>query len=198
MTATATTTNGKPPRKQLSDQIDRLDSIIDALAEALPEAVADATREGARQAVRDVVIELLGNPDLRAMIAGVAPAAPHATADVIPTTPPSAEPAPSQPGFWSRAKEKLKAARDAVVVRCTAATAAVAATARTLSAVMPVRKILLVGAGVGLLVGVVSLALPHELSALVSGVCGACTAVAAQVGRWFRRSAALLGFGGTG
>ena len=33
------TTNGKPQRKQLSDQIDRLDTIIDALADAPPEAV---------------------------------------------------------------------------------------------------------------------------------------------------------------
>jgi hypothetical protein len=60
---------------------------------------------------------------------------------------------------------------------------------------MPLRKILVVGAGVGLVVGAVSYACPHELSALVSGVCGACTAVAAQVGRWARRSTALLGFG---
>lgn len=197
MSATTETTNGRPQRKQLSDQLDRLDTIIDALAEALPEAVADATREGARQAVRDVVLELLGNPELRAMIAGMAPAAPPTPAEP-PAAPPPAEPAPAQTGFWTRAKEKLKAARDAAVVRCTAATAAVAATARSLSAVMPLRKILLVGAGVGLVVGVVSYACPHELSALLSGVCSACTAVAAQVGRWFRRSAAVLGFGGTG
>ena len=44
-----TVTNGKP-RKQLSDQLDRLDSIIDALAEGLPGAVTDACREGARAA----------------------------------------------------------------------------------------------------------------------------------------------------
>src|SRR5689334_11689832 len=144
MSATTETTNGRPQRKQLSDQLDRLDTIIDALAEALPEAVADATREGARQAVRDVVLELLGNPELRAMIAGMAPAAPPTPAE------PPAEHAPAQTGFWTQAKEKLKAARDAAVVRCTTATAAVAATARMLSAVMPLRKILLVGAGVGL------------------------------------------------
>lgn len=197
MTATATTTNGKPERKQLSQQLDRLDTIIDALAVALPEAVADATREGARQAVRDVIIELVSNPELRAMIAGVAPAVTTATPEALSTSPPP-EPAPSQPGFWTRAKEKFKAAKDAAVVRCTAVTATVAATARTLSAVMPVRKILLIGAGVGVVVGAVSFALPHELSALVSGVGGMCTTVAVQVGRLVRRSAAVLGFGGTG
>ena len=45
MTATVTA-NGKP-RKQLSEQLDRMDTIIDALADALPEAVTDAVREGA-------------------------------------------------------------------------------------------------------------------------------------------------------
>ena len=42
--------NGRPRRKQLSDQLDRFDGIIDALANGLPEAVAAATREGAKQA----------------------------------------------------------------------------------------------------------------------------------------------------
>ena len=51
MTATATM-NGKPRRKQLADQLDRLDGIIDALAEGLNGAVADAAREGTRQAVK--------------------------------------------------------------------------------------------------------------------------------------------------
>ena len=37
-----TTTNGKPKRKQLSEQLDRLDGIIDVLAEGLNKAVADA------------------------------------------------------------------------------------------------------------------------------------------------------------
>ena len=68
MTATATM-NGKPQRKQLADQLDRLDSIIDALAEGLPGAVADACREGARAAVKDAIIEILSNPELRAMLA---------------------------------------------------------------------------------------------------------------------------------
>lgn len=194
MTATATTTNGKPPCKQLSAQLDRLDTIIDALAEALPEAVADATREGARQAVRDVILELLANPDLRALIAAAAPAATPASAEVIPPSPP-AEPAPATPGLWSRMKEKFQAAKHAAVVRCRAATAAVAKTARTLAAVIPVRKILLVGAGVGLAVGAASYLCPHAVAAVLSGVGGACTAVGVQVGRWFNRSTAALGFG---
>ncbi len=49
MTATL---NGRPPRKQLGDQLDRLDSILDVLADALPQAVADACKEGAKQAMK--------------------------------------------------------------------------------------------------------------------------------------------------
>ena len=47
------------PRKQLADQLDRLDGIIDLLADGLPQAVADATRAGARQAFA----ELLADPE---------------------------------------------------------------------------------------------------------------------------------------
>src|SRR5271157_2019498 len=67
MTA-ATVTNSAPPRKQLSDQLDRLDGILDALSEGLNGAVTDATREGVRLAVKDAVIELLTDPTLRARL----------------------------------------------------------------------------------------------------------------------------------
>jgi hypothetical protein len=190
-------TNGKPARKQLADQLDRLDGIIDCLADRLPEAVADATREGARQAVRDVILELLTNPELRTLIAGLAPAAQPAVApepSITPTSPP-AEAAPAKSEFWGRVKEKCKNVKDATVRKCRAAKTAVVNTARSLSAIMPLKKMLLVGAGVGVAVAAVSYVCPHTVSAAVSGVCGAATAVAVQVGRWFRRSAGLFGFG---
>src|SRR6185369_192245 len=92
------------PRKQLSDQLDRLDAIIDVLAEGLPEAVAQACREGARQAVKDAVVEILTNPEIRTLFdvlrAGAAPVAP---------------PVPARaPGLWTRLKAKVAAARGAV------------------------------------------------------------------------------------
>ena len=95
MTATATL-NGKPQRRQLADQLDRLDGIIDALAEGLNQAVADACRDGARAAVRDAIIEIVSNPELRAMLAPQAVPVPAAAP--IPATPPE----PKQPGLWSR------------------------------------------------------------------------------------------------
>jgi hypothetical protein len=197
MTATATT-NGKP-RKQLSEQLDRMDTIIDALAEALPEAVTDAVREGARQAVREVLAEVLTNPDLRTLVAGPAAA----------RVDPPADPAPAAPGPWTRFKATVRAAAGAALGRCRvalgvaagrcrAAAAAAAATTRTLSAVMPLRKILAVGAGAGVVVGALAYACPHTVGAVISGACGAATAVGVQVGAWFRRSARSLGFGGTG
>ncbi|MFO0825298.1 MAG: hypothetical protein U0792_19615 [Gemmataceae bacterium] len=52
-TLNGTALNGNTPvhakptqRKQLADQLDRLDEIIDGLAEGLPGAVTDAVREG--------------------------------------------------------------------------------------------------------------------------------------------------------
>ena len=72
-------TNSKV-RKSLSEQIDRLDTILDGLAEALNGAVADAVTQAVglavKEAVQTVLTEVLSNPDLRAQFQGsaVAPA----------------------------------------------------------------------------------------------------------------------------
>src|SRR5450432_2066002 len=77
MTATVPTmTNGRAPRKQLSDQLDRLDSIIDGLCDGLPAAVAAAAQEGTRQAVKDAIVEIISNPELRGLMQSFAPAVP--------------------------------------------------------------------------------------------------------------------------
>src|SRR5258706_13586020 len=102
MSATMTT-NGKP-RKQLSDQLDRLDGIMDALGEALPEAVTDAARAGSRQAVLDAITEVLTSPELKGLVQGVP--LPGVTAAVDPVTPP--------PGPWARFKARVAAARAAI------------------------------------------------------------------------------------
>ena len=153
-TATVAAPNGRAPRKQLSDQLDRLDTIIDVLAEGLPGAVADACREGARQAVKDAVVEILTNPELRALFdalrAGAAP---------VPVVPPP-EPARA-PGLWTRLKAKAAAARaavtgavvrvkEAVVSRVRAIRSAVSAPGALVGEPLPWRKVLWVGAGVGL------------------------------------------------
>jgi hypothetical protein len=64
MTTMMTQTNGRA-RKSLSDQIDRLDTILDGLADALNQAVAEAVQQTVAVAVRAAVAEVLAHPDLR-------------------------------------------------------------------------------------------------------------------------------------
>ena len=92
-----TQTNGtaKTQRKQLSDQIDRLDSILDGLAEALNESIADAARIGAREAVKELFTELLSDPTILSLL--------HATS--TPGNPPSPE--PQSFSFWAKARQRI-------------------------------------------------------------------------------------------
>src|SRR5476649_1867126 len=72
MTATMlpkSTSNGQP-RKQLADQIDRLDQILTGLSEGLDERINEAVQQAVvfavRQAVQTTLTEVLTNPDLAA------------------------------------------------------------------------------------------------------------------------------------
>ena len=181
MSAQATLVNGRPQRKQLSEQLDRLDSIIDGLCDGLPEAVAAAAREGTRAAVKDAILEVMTNPELRGMIQTLAPAS--AAAPVAPPITP--EPSPS---LWSRIKTKVAAARIALVERYRATKEAVTTTTQTLSALMPLRRMVLVAFGVGLVVTLLGLFAPAGVAAVLAGIGGVVTAGVAQVGSWFRRS----------
>jgi hypothetical protein len=62
---TTTNTNGRPPRKSLATQLDRLDTILDGLADGLNEAVATAVKEAVVVAVEAVLREVLNNPELQ-------------------------------------------------------------------------------------------------------------------------------------
>ena len=168
--------NGKP-RKQLSDQLDRLDRIIDALGDALPEAVTDACKDGAKQAVKDAIIEIMTNPELRGLLASTSLPTP------IPPTPiplpPPHDPAPAKPTFWSRVKSRVAAAASTV-----------RAAARTLLVIVPLRKIVVAGtalsAGAALLVRLT----PSVLSAALVGIGGMVVAASGWVRRQFRRPVA--------
>ena len=183
------TLNGKPQRKQLGDQLDRLDGIIDVLADAIPGAVADATREGARQAVREVVAELLASPELRTLIAEL-------SRRDTPAPAPDPTPTPRKPSAWSRIKEKFAATKEVASRRCRAARSAATVAVKALSSVMPLGRVLAVGGAVGLAVGAVGYACPPAVSAAAAGAGAAFAAVAAQAGRWLWRSAAMLGVAG--
>lgn len=198
---------GKPTqRKQLSDQLDRLDGILDALAEGLPGAVTDAVREGARAAVKDVLVEILTNPELRAMFAPATLAVPQAmpTSAVEPTPPPPAPAEPKQPSLWRRIKAKVSAAKSAVigvvvgvknaiVGRVHAARAAIQAVGLAGGEPAPLRQISGTALVVGVMVGGACLLLPETVAAVVGGVSAATTAVCVQVGGWLRRVACRVG-----
>ena len=198
MSATTTPTMNGKPRKQLADQLDRLDGIIDALADGLNQAVADAAREGTRLAVKDAIVEIMTNPELRALLA---PARPEPSP--APVAPPPAD-APKKPGPWARLKAKVAAARDAltgaatktkeaVTSRCRAAGAAVAAVGTVAGEALPLRRMLCVGLGAGLAVGLVCLLVPHAAAAAVSAVSVTTTTVAVQTGTWLKRAARRFG-----
>jgi hypothetical protein len=78
MTTTKTNTNGQP-RKQLSEQIDRLDAtlermdgVLDAMSNGLNEAVQTAVETAVaiavRQAIENVMTELIANPAVQEML----------------------------------------------------------------------------------------------------------------------------------
>ncbi|MFO0806444.1 MAG: hypothetical protein U0791_25345 [Gemmataceae bacterium] len=184
MTATAAAVNGRPQRKLLSEELDRLDSIIDSLAEGLPVAVAAAAREGTRAAMKDAIIEIIANPELRALLQGGNPAP-------IPAAAPVAETAVPHPSLWARIKAKIAATKAAVSIRVRAAAATVARTARTLVRSMPVSTVATVtGAGV-----LVAAAIHFAPTGLTAGLAVVTTAVAAgllRLGNWFRCSAKTL------
>lgn len=185
--------NGKPrERKQLSDQIDRLDSILDGLADALNEAVADASREGARVAVKEAIFEILTNPDLRSALV---------RADV---PPPVASAPESPPNRWSRLKGLLarirqQAAKAAQPVtrrvseRCRAAQPILSAVRQALHVAWQFRREMLVGAAVGLVTLFASYEAPRTVAAVLSGIGGLVTAVAVQGGLWLRAACRKLG-----
>ena len=198
-----TLSNGRPhqQRKQLSDQLDRLDQMIDTLAEALPQAVADATRKGTRAAVREALADLFTNPEtlarLRYALGGAA---------VLPPieTPSPATTATNLPGSTVTMQAGLKRGTNAVIetvkrgfhtlrekMRATKVRAATAID--TMKNIVPLGRIAAVAATVGVTVAVVSYAAPQGFSAVVSGVGGAVVAVAVQTYRWLRNSARSVG-----
>jgi hypothetical protein len=106
------TNNTNRPRKNLADQIDRLDSILDGLAENLNEAVATAVQQAVaaavQEAVKQAVIEVVTNAELQQLLRPMPPQAEAQT-----TNRPG--------GLW-------RAMRDAVVRAGQAVTTAAAAT----------------------------------------------------------------------
>src|SRR5262245_53683157 len=166
-----TVTNSKPARKQLCDQLDRLDGIIDTLADGLNQAVVDACREGARAAVREVLMELISNPDLMATVrATAAPATAGPSDESTPPTPPASL------SFWSRVKSTVKSLGQAVtgVAKTLTRTVenAVQPATDALQLTGTTRTVVAVALGVGLTAGAVSLVCPTWMAAALTATGG--------------------------
>ncbi|QEL17655.1 hypothetical protein [Limnoglobus roseus] len=202
MSVTAACPNGRP-RKQLSDQLDRLDGIIDVLADALPEAVRDAVRDGMADALRQLVAETLADPTTLALVR-------HAVAPP-PPGPPAPAPGPSRrAAFLARCRAGLaavraggvaagRAAAAAVrvrVARCRAGVAAARARAAAVAGVVHVAWHLKRAAAVGLAAGgavaAVSL-VSHPVATALSGLGGAVAAFGVHTALVGRRAARRWG-----
>src|SRR5262245_60495091 len=191
----ATISNDKPSRKQLSDQLDRLDGILDALSDGLNGAVADAAREGTRLAVKDAIVEIMTNPMLRAQL--------HQATSPEPE--PTSEPASPErkPGFWARLKAKAGQAlkfvgqmmanvADTVLGRAKAVAETASDAVRGGHGSGHVKKLVGIGLGVGIAFGVARFIAPHAVAASLSGISSAVTVAAAHIGAWTRRSIRAL------
>src|SRR5271166_5357207 len=100
--------NGTPKvRKNLADQIDRLDATLDGLADNLNQAVASAVKD----AVQNVLLEVLTNPELTTLLRN--PAGPdHADSDKESTTQGGERSKAGKQGFFARIWSRTcKAAR---------------------------------------------------------------------------------------
>jgi hypothetical protein len=185
----ATVMNGKP-RKQLSDELNRLeaqmdrhDQILDALSEGLTGAVKDAATEGTRLAVKDAIVEILTDPSLRtALHEATAPAA-----------------TPKAESVWAKLKAKVAAAAARARAKVAGVSAAVQGRVRAAKEkaaglgaaarfAWQLRRIALVGLGVGVVVAGVAYAASHGFAAALSGVGATVTAVVVQTGLSVRRA----------
>ena len=166
--------------------MERADTILDALSEGLNGAVADATREGTRAAVKDAVIELLTDPVLRAAL--------HRA---------SAPPAAARPSVWAKLRARASdlaartraaglAAAAALAARAPAVRRGLATTAGYAKLAWQVKKVVLIGLGVGAAVAAVSYLGGQHLAAALSGVGAAVTTVAVRAGLWVRRTIGRL------
>lgn len=204
------TLNHARPRRQLADQLDRMDGILDALADALPAAVRDAVRDGLGAAAREAVAAALTDPAVLARLrAEGAPVVAFA-----PPTPPLPLPMTSPPptrlarlGRWvgrhmmsvfdaaatvaAAGKTAIRRTWNGLAERYRAVRANVRAAAWLLDVVWSLRRAGAIALGVGLAVAGGSLA-SHTAAAVLAGTGAVATAAAVQAALKARRL--LAGF----
>jgi hypothetical protein len=195
MTATMNGSPTRPQRKQLSEQLDRLDTILDGLSEGLNEAIADAARTATRMAVKDAVVELLTDPELRAKL-HQASAAHGPSSPAMPST-------PARPSLLSRMLNGVKAtiaairqavgrAAQGVANRIRSTGASIRTAVRFVSELTDLRLLVGICLAIGVAAGVGTFFAPHEVASAVSGVSSGIAAAAVHLGIAARRAIRVL------
>jgi hypothetical protein len=194
------TMNGRK-RPSLSEQIQRLDSILDGLAENLNAAVADAVKAAVavavKEAVEAVLMEVVTNPQLMRRL--------------LPVTPPAVHPKMQgdSPSFQLRVRQRLGQAWNwfrshlssagykvstyahATCYRCTFRAKQsyhrLGGMVQRLRVVALFWRPLLIAISIGVTLGVLAYLAGPWLSAVASGVGGFAGTLAVQAGLWLRR-----------
>jgi hypothetical protein len=185
------TANGRMPRKNLSDQLDRLDRILDgldgALAGAITEAVKDAVSTSVAEAVRVTLIEIVTNPDVIALLRGGSLAAFQASPKVAARVTVVDRIRQGVSAAWKWSLRKLKAIGLAITTRARSIRAGVVGTVRSVNMVWRLKRPLLIALGVGSVMGAVAYASSPWMAAILSGIAATGATLGAQLALWTRR-----------
>jgi hypothetical protein len=185
---TTTIENGRR-RPSLSEQIDRLDSILDGLADALNEAVATAVKEAVgvavKEAVQAVMAEILANADVLTRLRGITASAPNGE--------------PAQPNALKRFLGRVRDCAASGLRVCASAPRQIGGLLDAgwirLGALRQFKVPLLTAVGVGAAVGTGAYFAGPYVAALAGGVAGFTTTLFVHAALWLRRTAGgLLGF----
>jgi hypothetical protein len=177
------TTNGRT-RKTLSEQIDKLSSILDGLSENLNDAVADAVRDATHAAVQEAVqralMEVLTNPDVLVLLGGLVPSRPSSPLQATPTAGVGED--------RSRLRDRLGGARDWAGRLARAAGAACArgftGLKAGLLALWSLRTRLLAAVSVGAAAGLAAYLLGPWLSTLAGAAIGCAANLVVSARLW--------------
>ena len=192
MTATLLT-NGQV-RKNLSSQLDRLDSILDGLADGLREAVVTAVQEAiglaVQEAVRAVLTEVLTNPELIDKLRGTV--TPSAQINEPPSASIAVEPLRTRLARGlGRLKNWVGSGLQTVCQACgnrlSKTRESVGAAWTRLQAVRRFKSQFLIALAIGTLLGVTAYCAAPWLAATASGVGGFAMTVLVQARLWLRR-----------
>jgi hypothetical protein len=193
--AVMTNYSEKKSRKTLSDQIDRLDSLIAGLPDGLNEAVASALKEATatavQEAVRQALLEVLTNPDILTLMGGVTPMQQAPTLTEGPTDEPK-----GRPGLYERvgawAGQRVAAARSACAKVAAAGRRGLSGLAARLLPLWQYRRQLLAVLGLGAVVGVAVYLAGPWMATLLAGTVAAGSALAVRARLWLKRLATQL------